>query len=205
MRHAFRNPLCALVALTWPLVVSFGQSPASRAGQSAQNQSPPQTQSQSQTPAQDKQDSVAEAARKAKEKKAAAKHKVLTEDDLSGLTGGVSVVGSENTKQPQRTPTKTKGEEDSPNGEAYWRGKAQPILQQIADIDQAIAQLKDDIKKYGTGGIDVTTGMKEGVAYVEDRNAQIQELQKKKAKLQKELDDLEEEGRKAGAQPAWFR
>ena len=43
------------------------------------------------------------------------------------------------------------------------------------------------------------------MAYVRDRNAQIQKLQKKRADLQKKLDELEEEGRKAGAEPAWFR
>ena len=47
--------------------------------------------------------------------------------------------------------------------------------------------------------------MKEGVAYVEDRNGQIAKLEKRKANLQKQLEDLEEEGRKAGAEPAWFR
>jgi len=40
--------------------------------------------------------------------------------------------------------------------------------------------LKDDIKKYGTGGFDVTTGMKKNVAYIEDRNGQMKELEKEK-------------------------
>ena len=47
--------------------------------------------------------------------------------------------------------------------------------------------------------------MKDNIAYVHDRNGQIQDLQKKKADLQKQLDELAEEGRKAGAQPAWLR
>jgi hypothetical protein len=213
MRYIVRDFLRSLLVLTLPVAVSFAQSPtpSSRqspaAGQSApQDQSPPQTQPQTQTPTQDKQDAVAEAARKAKEKKAAAaKRKVFTEDDLSGMTGGVSVVGTENTKRPSGTSSRDGNAGDAPNGEKYWRGKAQPILQRMADIDQQVAQLKEDIKKYGIGGIDVTTGMKDGIAYVEDRNGQIQKLQKKKANLQKELEELEEEGRKAGAQPAWFR
>ena len=104
-----------------------------------------------------------------------------------------------------RRSTTNQGANDAASGEAYWRGKAQPLLQQIADMDQRMAQLKRDIKKYGIGGIDVASGMKEGVAYVEDRNGQIQKLEKKKANLQKQLEDLEEEGRKAGAEPAWFR
>jgi len=33
----------------------------------------------------------------------------------------------------------------------------------------------------------------------------MQELEKKKADLEKKLDQLQEVGRKAGAEPAWFR
>jgi chromosome segregation ATPase len=209
MHHPFRNLLCALLSLVWPVAVSFGQPPGPSSQQSPPaGQSTPQNQSpQPQTPAQNKQDSVAEAARKAKAKKAsAAPGKVFTEDDLSGMKKeGVSVVGAEGNNRPSSTPSQDGDANDSQNGEKYWRGKAQPILEDMANIDQRIAQLNEDIKKYGNGGFDVATGMKDGVAYVEDRNAQIQKLQKKRANLQKQLEDLEEEGRKAGAQPAWFR
>jgi len=203
MRHPFRRLLCAAVVSAWPVAASLGQSPTP-----SSQQSPPvaETSSQNPTPSQGKQDSVAEAARKAKERKAAApKSKVFTEEDLAGLKGGVSVVGTENKKQAQPIPGKAEETEDAQNGEAYWRGKSQPILQEMGEIDQLMTQLRADIKKYGSAGIDVATGMKDGVAYVEDRNVQIQKLQKKKADLQQKLDGLEEEGRKAGAQPAWFR
>ena len=89
--------------------------------------------------------------------------------------------------------------------EGYWRGKARDLLDQIAATEQHIAKLKDDIKKYGAGGFDVTTGMKNNVAYIDDRNGQVQELEKRKADLEKKLDQLAEAGRKAGAEPAWFR
>ena len=191
MPHTFRNLTCALLAFAWPVAASFGQSPAS---------------SFQQTPAPEKQDSVAEAARKAKEKKAASSRKVFTEDDISGMKKeGVSVVGTENQKRPESTPASKENGEDPPNSEKYWRGEAQPILEKIADIDKEIAPIKEDLKKYGIGGFDVATGFRNNVAYVEDRNAQIQELQKKKANLQKKLEDLQEEGRKAGAEPSWFR
>lgn len=207
MQRKLRDFLLVPLAFAFQAAVSLGQlATASQQSpppaQSSQDQSP----SQAQTPAQDKQDSVAEAARKAKEKAAAAaKRKVLTEDDLSGMTGGVSVVGTEGKNTPNLASNKKKEEEDAPNGEKYWRGKARPILEETADIDHQIAQLKEEIKKYGNGGFDVTTGFKNNVAYVEDRNGQIEKLQKKKGDLQKQLADLEEEGRKAGAQPAWFR
>lgn len=202
MRRCLGNRFCAVLLFACPAAASFGQpTPSSR-------QSPPaaETSSQGATPSQDKQDSLAEAARKAKEKKAAAaKDKVFTEDDLAGLRGGVSVVGSEDQKQAQPKPTQGEDAADAQDAEAYWRGKAQPILQQMAEIDQLTTKLGEDIKKYGAAGVDVSSGMKEGVAYVRDRNAQMQKLQKKRADLQRKLDGLEEEGRKAGAAPSWFR
>jgi chromosome segregation ATPase len=202
MRHCFRNLLCAVAVCGSPVAAPFGQpTAASRPSRPAA-----ETSSQNAISSQENQDAVAEAARKAKEKKAAAaKGKVFTEEDLAGLRGGVSVVGTENKKPAEPEPSKAEDAEEVPNGEAYWRGKAQPILEEMAQIDQLTTRLGEDIKKYGPAGIDVSSGMKDGVAYVRDRHAQIQKLQKKKGELQKKLDDLEEEGRKAGAKPAWFR
>lgn len=202
MRRCFGNRFCAVLLFACPVAASFGQpTPSSR-----QSLPAAETSSQNATPGQNQQDSAAEAARKVKEKKAAAaKGKVFTEDDLAGLRGGVSVVGTEDKKQAQPKPTTAEDAADAQNGEAYWRGKAQPILRQMAEIDQLTTQLGEDIKKYGAAGIDVSSGMKDGVAYVRDRNAQIQKLRKKRADLEKKLDELEEQGRKAGAEPAWFR
>src|SRR5262249_55626611 len=147
-------------------------------------------QSLSQTSTQEKDDSLAEAARRAKVKKAAgAKGKVFTEEDLSGMNkNGVSVVGTESKKTTTHTPAKEGDANSAEDGEKYWRGKALPILNEMVEIDQAIAQLREDFKKYGVGGIDVASNYKNGVGYVKDRNGQIQALQKRKATLQKQLD-----------------
>lgn len=116
MRHCFRNLLCAVALFGCLVAASFGEPTASS------RPSPPATETASQSAAssQENQDSVAEAARKAKQKKAAAtKGKVFTEDDIAGLRGGVSVVGTENKKQAQAGPTKAEDAEEVPNGEAY--------------------------------------------------------------------------------------
>ena len=204
MLKSSRQLLFALLLFAWSPTL-FAQS------QPSSQQSPPPQQPQAQSQPQeqpkaspdDKTDSVAEAARKAKEKKAAGKAKVFTDDDLSGKKGGVSVVGNEGKRK--RTPTANPDGDNEPNGEDYWRSRSQPILDEIAATDERIEQIKDDIKKYGNGGFDVQSGRQQNVAYIEDRNGQIQVLQKHKASLQKQLEDLEEEGRKAGAPPAWFR
>ena len=210
---------CGLLAMTWPLAAVFAQfssspQPSSSASQQSSSQ-PSSTQAQPPSQAQpanpdqprQKEDSLAEAARKAKAKKAAAaKGKVYTEDDLSGLKGpGVSVVGDAPKKGARRVRPTDPGGDGGENSEEYWRGRAQDILGQIAAVDQAIAGLKEDIKKYGSGGFDVTTGMKDNIAYINDRNGQLKNLEKRKADSEKQLDELQDEGRKAGAPASWFR
>ena len=89
--------------------------------------------------------------------------------------------------------------------EGYWRGKARGLLDQIAATDQQIGKTKEEIKKYGGDGFDATSGLKDNIIYIDNRNAKVQQLEKRKADLEKKLDQLQEEGRKAGAEPAWFR
>ena len=189
----------ALLVLTlgWPFVSMLGQSQPAQQPQSSQ-----QPQPSAQTPPKD--ESAADASKKAQKDKPKPK-KVYTEDDLSGMKGGVSVIGDANRKAARRTPAADSYGDEGESPEQYWRGRAREILDQIAQVDDAIAKTKDDIKKYGSGGFDVTTGMKDNVAYIKDRNAQLQALEKRKADLQKQMDDLQEEGRKAGASPSWFR
>ncbi len=97
----YQKMFCGLLAMTWPLAAAFSQSPPSPQHPASSWQQSPSQQSSAQAqpaiPGQppQKEDSLAEAARKAKAKKpTAAKGKVYTEDDLSGMKGpGVSVVG----------------------------------------------------------------------------------------------------------------
>ena len=197
--------------MAWPLA-AFAQSSSSQPSSSSSPQSTtePKTPSQAQPatldPPPQKEDSPAEAARKAKAKKPpAAKAKVYTEDDLSGMKGpGVSVVGEAPGRNRRAQPTGPDGDGE-PNSEQYWRGRARQILDAIAQTDVQIAQKKDEIKKFGSGGFDVTTGMKDNIAYIHDRNAQLKELENRKADLQKQLDELQDEGRQAGAPASWFR
>ena len=208
-RNSRRFPIviCALLAISWPFAAAFAQSPSS--SQQPATQASPPAPSQSADPAQPppKPDSLAEAARKAKEKKpASAKPKVYTEDDLSGMKGpGVSVVGETPKKGTRRSQPIDPDGDGGQNQEEYWRGRARQILDAIAQTDDQIAQKKDEIKKLGSGGFDVTTGMKDNIAYIHDRNGQLKSLEKNKADLLQQLDELQEEGRKAGVPASWFR
>lgn len=178
---------------------------------------PVRSQSQAPTEPQSQQgdQSLGDAARKAKaEKSKSTPAKVYTQDDLSHLpSSGVSVVGQKasTTSTSQESPgagAESKADASTKaadNEEAYWRGEARKLLDQMATVDKEIAKVKDDIKKYGSGGFDTSTGLADNVIYVQDRNSELQDLQKKKEGLEKQMDALQEAGRKAGAPASWFR
>jgi hypothetical protein len=170
--------------------------------------------SPSQPPSQQKDDSKADAAKKTEREKSKAK-KIYTEEDLSNIRGGVSVVGD---SSPEATDSKHAGPAGgkgaagkaeagvvpmSGQDEKYWRGKANEILDQVTAIDQEIAKTKDEIKKYGADGFDAASRL--GVIYIENRASKVKQLEKRKSDLGKKLDQLQEDGRKAGAAPEWFR
>ncbi|HKV63582.1 MAG TPA: hypothetical protein VJO16_16875 [Candidatus Acidoferrum sp.] len=207
--------LCGLLVLAWPFAAAFAQSSSSDQSSSSSQQSsgPAQTPSQAQPATLDpppaKQDSLAEAARKAKAKKpdVPPKGKVYTEDDLKGMKGpGVSVVGDPPRKNTRRSqPADDPDGDNGQNPEEYWRGRAQQFLDAIAQTDEQIAQKREEIKKFGSGGFDVMTGRKDNIAYIHDRNAELKQLEAHKADLEKQFEELQDEGRKAGALPSWFR
>jgi len=192
-----KQTLLLLLVTAWPFAAAFSQSQPSQQSDSSQ-----QTQAQPEQ----KQDSVADAAKKAQKDKPKAK-KVFTEDDLSGKSGGVSVVGDANAAAKSNTPgAKPSGDASkSVRDEEYWRGRASQIKEQMAATDEAISNLKEEIKKNGATGFDAQTGLKNNVVYVDDRNARLKQLEQRRQDLDKQMDLLQEEGRKAGAEPSWFR
>ncbi len=160
-------------------------------------------------------ETLGEAARRARAQKTqAAKPKVYTDDSVTTLSGhGVSVVGDANSGGGG---TSYSGNSDASAGgggaqgaagsqESYWRGRANEIRKQMAACDQKISEIQDEIAKQGAVSVDPMSGAQAGVIFVEDRNAQIKQVEKQKDELQGQLDALAEEGRKAGADSGWFR
>ncbi|HKM90161.1 MAG TPA: hypothetical protein VJX29_06065 [Candidatus Acidoferrales bacterium] len=200
-----RNTMAASLGSTILATAIFAL--AALAQPQSQSQNPPQEQPQT-PPAVD---SVADAARKAKsDKPKTATKKVYTEDDMHSLkSGGLSVVGE---KDSDAAADSGKSE-TSPAGagaktekdEAYWRGRAQKIRDQMAAVDQEIAKVQDEIKKGGAAGFDAQTGRNQNVVFFEDRNAKLKNLEKKKDELQKQMDALEEEARQADVPVGWLR
>ena len=210
-----RKTVCGLLVLAFPFSTSFAQSSSSAQQSSSSSQQssepaqkPTQAQPASLDPPPPKQDSLAEAARKAKAKKpdVSPKGKVYTEDDLKGMKGpGVSVVGDPPKKGSRRAQPADPDGDDGTNTEAYWRDRARQFLDAIAQTEEQISQKKEEIRKFGSGGFDVTTGMKDNIAYIHDRNAQLKQLEAHKTDLEKQFEELQDEGRKAGVPSSWFR
>jgi len=75
----------------------------------------------------------------------------------------------------------------------------------MAACDQRISEIQDEIAKHGAVSVDPMSGAQAGVIFVEDRNAQIKQVEHQKDGLQSQLEELAEEGRKAGADSGWFR
>jgi hypothetical protein len=186
--------------------------PAQKSGDaSAQNE--PKMEDQSAPAA----ESLGEAARRARAQKTqAAKPKVYTDDSVKTLSGhGVSVVGdgsgggggtySSGNAESSGSGGGGGAQGASGNQESYWRGRANDIRKQMAACDQKISEIQDEIAKHGAVTVDPMSGAQAGVIFVEDRNAQIKQVEKQKDELQNQLDALAEEGRKAGADSGWFR
>jgi len=170
-------------------------------------QTEPQMQDQSAPPT----ESLGEAARRARVQKAkTATAKVYSDDSVSSLSGhGVSVVGDGKTGGG----SSYSGNSYSGGGaqgaagsqESYWRGRANAIRAQMAACDQRISEIQDEIAKHGAVSVDPMSGAQAGVIFVEDRNAQIKQVEHQKEGFERQLEELAEEGRKAGADSGWFR
>jgi hypothetical protein len=177
--------------------------PASQAGSQAGAQPAAQTDAASQPQPQ----SLADAARANAQKDKPKAKKVYTVDDLSSLHGTISVVGDKSGGSDDRDDADGSGSSGAAgsNSEQYWRSRAQAIKQEIADTDRQIDDVKAEIAKQGAASFDPSTGLSQGVIIVHDRNAEVKQLEDRKASLEHQLDDLADEARKAGADPGWAR
>lgn len=169
------------------------------------SQQPPQAQSSGSQPTQ--QDSLAEAARKAREKAktAPANIKSFTNDDLSNIrANGVSTVGvapgalaAEANAKPTTEPKKD---------EAYWRKRFAD-----ARLKLSIAQKELDImqKELNTLQTQFYTDPNKELQQqysredINNKTAKIDAKKQEIAQLQQALDDLTEELRQSGSPAGW--
>ncbi len=205
-RQLYLTTIAALLVLP---AVSFAQEQQS--GQSTQ-QSQQQAKQQAQTQAPQKQ-SLAEAARKVREKEKAAPKAamVFTNDNIPTSGGGVSVVGA------QPAPAKESGKESTAesnaaapknNDEAMWRKKFADARQKVAQDEQELSIMQRELGELNLQYYpDPTKALKQSV----DRSDIIKKTNAIAAK-QKELEadkqalsTLEDQLRAAGGDPGWAR
>lgn len=189
-----------------------GQASAESAGQPSQ--APQATSQNSAQAAAPQQDSLAEAARKAREKKKETPKaaKVFTNDNLP--TQGISTVGSSAAATPQET-----SEASAPaapatgNDEKSWRekfaGLHHKLDQDQAELDVLEREANVDMVQYYGGdpqkaAADQTSQQPMGAAY----NKKVSDIDAKKKAVeadQQAISDAEDDLRKAGGDPGWAR
>lgn len=203
-----RAPRLLLSTLSLLLLLP-GLAVASRA--QSQEQKPPQNQQANSQSSSQTQSTPPNAPPQNQKGSPVKKKRVYTEDDLAGIKGGVSVVGHPNATSSQASLAPQTSEPPAGSGdsekkdEKYWRDRAAQLHAQMDSLDQQIKDLHTDIQKNGATGFDPQKGLKDNVIYVDDKNARLQQMQKKRADLDRKLDDLQEEGRKAGIPSSWVR
>ena len=141
----------------------------------------------------------------AKEQPKSASPRVLTNEDLaaSKATGATPV----NTVRPPGSKPDAKNSSTAAGprkGEAYWRGRAKQIRDEIETVDKQIKALNEKTQTGKSDGIKIGFETYNSVIYA-DFESQVKELEKHKEKLQKAMTALEEEARKEGALPGWLR
>jgi hypothetical protein len=203
--------LVLLLLLFWPAASAMAQSASAPPAQTpAPAQAAPQP-GTSQTDTWNKPQSLGDAARAAKAQKDNSKAKrVYTGDDLAHIHGTISEVGNgssgdRSTEDGYSGAASEENQSSAANKEAFWRERARVIQDQIAAVDQQIEQKKVEISKAGPASMDPSTGLTQNVIIIHDRNAELKSLQDRRQNLERQLDSLADQGRRAGADPGWFR
>lgn len=203
MRKATQVLIIAGIALFLPT-----STPAQGQSHSASQAKPkPETQS------------LAEAARKARQKKQQAqdKPKVYTNDNLPTSGGGVSVLGStpprgdEETQASQQAQTGATPPGEQPaeeRGEAYWRERFAAARKQLADAEKELDILQRELNlKRMQFYNDPQKTLEEELKRTEinEHTKKIEEKQAEVAALKQAFANLEDELRQAGGNPGWAR
>jgi hypothetical protein len=162
--------------------------------------------------AQQGQDDVADAARKARaEQKTAPKAKmVIDNDNLDTLTGTVSVVG----QQPPTPEDEAKAAAAKPapaekaelKDEAYWRGKFADANKKLTDDARELDVLQREYNlKQQQYYSDPNTALKQDYTRQDltDTKTKIDEMTATVAADKQAISDLEDELHKAGGDPGW--
>lgn len=159
-----------------------------------------------QPPKPDERESLAEAARRAREKKKdqPRAERVITNDDLDGRRGAVSVVGAER-PDPSAPADEKKAPEDT---EEFWRKKFAEARDALRTAELELDVLQRELNQLRLQYYDDPNEALRQQFSREDINQhtrKIEEKQKEIATLRAALDGLTTELRRRGHPPGWGR
>ena len=159
--------------------------------------------------------SLAEAARKAREKKAQTGKaaRVYNNDTIGSTSGGISTVGTEpvaaaDPDKPGDKDAKDKASAEDPNGEKAWRAKFADARKKLAEAEKELDLLQRELnlnqQQYYS---DPSKALKEQFdrKEVNEQRKAIEDKRKEVQQLRQALTDLEEELRRAGGNSSWAR
>jgi len=155
------------------------------------------------------QESLAEAAKKARERKKEAPKtvKVFTNDNIS-QPGEISLVGGAAPAPAKEAAEAAAGEKEEKKDEAYWRGRFSALRTKLSQAEKELnilqrelgvseVQYYDDPNKALREQL-LRSDINKNVKKIQDRKTEIQQLKQ-------QLSDLEDELRRAGGNPGWAR
>ena len=139
-------------------------------------------------------------------------NRILSNEDIADTqsvshpTQNNGQVSSKSSKSTAGSTSKALGapQASDPRAEAYWRKRAGEIRTKMEHVDKAIAALNEKMKSGKSDGIKIGFDPYTPVILA-DFGDQMKPLQQEKDRLQQQMSLLEEEARKAGAQPGWLR
>ena len=175
--HIFAFVLALFATLNWPAQSSQSGSDSGSAKPATQSQPPAAAAPQTKDQSSGKD--------QAKEKKKP--KKVWTEEEISAVGGSISVVGDQHPSNSSSGASAMPAASDG-RGTAYYRGRLAPLRQQIEDLDREIRQMKNS-----------KGNVRENV----DSQVQIRETQREK--IQKQINEMEEDARRHGIAPGDLR
>jgi hypothetical protein len=130
--------------------------------------------------------------------------KKYTNEDLGGRPRPSSSSSYRTTSTTSSSSSGKAGGKD----ESYWRGCAERLRQRLQESSERLTVAKARLASMKTEGIDIAlaNGRSSPIAAERQRQAaHVQELETRARRDEQALKDLEQEGRRAGALPGWFR
>jgi chromosome segregation ATPase len=194
----------AAVYLSTALVCAAPSSGRAQQAQSQSEANKPATQSSTSTTTQTPAPASADQDKTKKKPK-----KVWTNDEISTVSGGISVVGDSSASSGSAQAPKKSSESDSDGGGtakekqvAAYRDQIQKLRAQIDAADKKINDLRNfkADNTSPTGGINMNKGY--NMTPLED---QVKQLEEQKKQIQAKIEALEDEARKNGIEAGELR